>query len=119
TKLLKPLLNKDVIKDSSKAFHIVCSQQTLFSIAKHYGTKADSLKIWNNIGAEGLQFDQKIMTSKRFSGLKTKFKTFVVKQTSTIEEISTELNINIEDLSNWNDKKSGFFLQGELLRIKN
>ncbi len=115
---LKLNTNKDIIKDSSKIYHVVCMQQTLFSIAKHYATKADSIKIWNNIGMEGLQYDQKITTSKKTTALKSKYKTYIVKQTCTIEDASAELSKSIEDLYIWNDKKNGFLLQGELLRIK-
>lgn len=115
---LKLNTNKDIVKDSAKTYHIVCMQQTLFSIAKHYNTKADSIKIWNNIGMEGLQFDQKIITTKKTMAIKTRFKAYIVKQTCTIEDASAELNKSIEDLYIWNDKKSGFLLQGELVRIK-
>lgn len=117
-KLVKQLINKDIIKDSALVYHVVGAQQTLFSISRHYATKADSLKAWNMIGAEGLKFDQKIVVQKNTNSLKSNYTIWVTKQTTTIEELAAELNFSVENLVIWNDKKTGFVMQGELIKTK-
>lgn len=117
-KLVKPFINNEIIKDSAYVYHVVGAQQTLFSISRHYGTKTDSIKVWNNLSNEGLQFDQKIMVKNSPGSLKNSYNTWLVKQTTTLEELAVELKISVNDLVMWNDKKSGFVMQGELIKTK-
>jgi len=109
---------KDSIQDSSYTFHLIAMQQTLYSLARYYGVKADTLKAWNKIGSEGIKFDQRIIVCKTRKSLANNFQLYVVKITQDLNTIALEIGVSIENLLLWNDKKDQAVFQGEMLKIK-
>jgi membrane-bound lytic murein transglycosylase D len=114
----KILSKKDTIKDSSLTYHVVAMQQTLFALARHYGTKVDSIKSWNGIGTEGVKFDQKIIVGRNSKSLTSKYKQIQVKNNQKISFIASEVGISLENILLWNNKRDTLVIEGELLKVK-
>lgn len=116
----KPTFQKqgNSLPDSSFCYHVVQQGQTLYSLARYYGTKADSIKLWNSIGSEGIKFDQRIIVSKNQTGLKKDFNTLISKQGQDINSLAVDYGIAPEKIILWNDKKNNNLMPGELIKIK-
>jgi LysM repeat protein len=62
-----PVLPADTlkpVKSDSSVYHTVASGETLFSLARRYGTTVDKIKKWNNIGDRGIRVGENILVGK-------------------------------------------------------
>jgi len=106
------------LPDSSFSYHLVNQGQTLYSLSRYYGIKLDTLKAWNNIGVEGIKFNQKLIVSKTGNGLKSNFKLISIKSGQDLTSIAKELGTKPEKIQIWNDKKNASVFLGEILKVK-
>lgn len=106
------------ISDSTYSYHLVAMQQTLYALSRYYGVKVDTLKNWNNLGNEGIKFDQKLIVNKIKKSLPNQYLLYAVKVNDDVNSIATNLGIMPENILLWNDKKNNTVLIGEMLKIK-
>jgi LysM repeat protein len=123
TNLEKPILTlenfiKEVKNDSLYAYHIVQPGQTLYALARNYGTKVDSIKTWNLLTEPSVKVGQKLIVSKASGGLDKNFYWVEVKENNTLATIALENNCTEADIIYWNNKKDKKVFLGELLKIK-
>ena len=108
----------EISSDSAYAYHTVAQGQTLYSLSKYYNVKVDSIKVWNNIGPEGIKIGQTLVVNKERKCLNKNFLTYKVKNNQDLAAIAQEIGVNKENIVSWNDKKDQNVIPGELLKIK-
>ncbi|MDX2189236.1 MAG: LysM peptidoglycan-binding domain-containing protein [Bacteroidota bacterium] len=109
---------KEGLKDSSYVYHVAAMQQTLYAISRYYGTKMDSIRVWNNIGPDGVKFDQLLLVNKSPTVLKSNFNIFIAKTGQDINSLASEIGVSVENILIWNSKKNSTLLAGEIIKIK-
>lgn len=109
---------QNAVTDSTFSFHLVAMQQTLYAISRYYGVKVDTLKLWNNLGIEGLKFDQTLIVSKIKKTLPNQYLLYNVRVNENLNSIAGNLGVEPEKILLWNDKKNNTVMIGEMLKIK-
>ncbi len=82
---------------------------TLWGIAKEYGTSVDQLKKWNNISSDYIYPDQKLTVSSK--------EYYTVKSGDTLWGISSYYGLSVENLKNWNALDNDLIVPGQELVI--
>lgn len=104
--------------DSSLSYHSVNQGQTLYALARNYGTKVDSIKTWNGVGTEGIKTGQKLIISKSRNSLSNNFVWVEVAPNQNLDDVAEDYHVSLENLLNWNGKKENKTITGELIKIK-
>ncbi len=109
--------------------HVVKQGQTLFSIAKEYGVALEDILSWNDITREeGVKIDQELkiiaqdsidnVDSENLSDTETYIYHEVTKG-DTLFSIAKRYGVSVDNIIDWNSKKSADLRLGEKLTIKN
>lgn len=105
------------LPDSANKYHLVVQGQTLYSLSRHYGVKVDSIKKWNNLGNDGLKFNQLIIVEKKQPSTQRSYKLYQVPTVANLSQVADEVKTTPQKIMQWNSKKSDVVMPGELLRI--
>jgi 3D (Asp-Asp-Asp) domain-containing protein/LysM repeat protein len=82
---------------------------TLWGLAKEYGTTVDQLKTWNNLGSDLIFPDQELKVSSK--------EYYTVKKGDTLWGISSSYGISVDSLQGWNALESDLIVPGQELLI--
>ncbi|MCA1053818.1 LysM peptidoglycan-binding domain-containing protein [Rossellomorea aquimaris] len=82
---------------------------TLWGLAKEYGTSVDQLKKWNNLGSDLIFPDQELKVSSK--------EYYTVKKGDTLWGISSHYGISVDSLQGWNALESDLIIPGQELLI--
>ncbi len=82
---------------------------TLWGLAKEYGTTVDQLKTWNNLGTDLIFPDQELKVSSK--------EYYTVKKGDTLWGISSNYGISVDSLQGWNALESDLIVPGQELLI--
>jgi membrane-bound lytic murein transglycosylase D len=114
------VINKPILNDSIY-WHTVKQTETLYRISKLYNTSVDSIKYWNNFMANEISVNQvlKIKIARpQTSQSEPNTITHEVKQGETLYKISRDYGVRLEQILEWNNKKTNTVSLGEKLLIK-
>jgi 3D (Asp-Asp-Asp) domain-containing protein/LysM repeat protein len=82
---------------------------TLWGLAKEYGTSVDQLKTWNNLGSDLIIPDQELKVSSK--------EYYTVKNGDTLWAIASNYGISVDSLQSWNALESDLIVPGQELLI--
>jgi 3D (Asp-Asp-Asp) domain-containing protein/LysM repeat protein len=82
---------------------------TLWGLAKEYGTSIDQLKTWNNLGSDIIYPDQELKVSSK--------EYYTVKKGDTLWGISSNYGVSVDSLLGWNALESDLIVPGQELLI--
>ncbi|PFG06317.1 3D domain-containing protein [Bacillus sp. es.034] len=82
---------------------------TLWGLAKEYGTTVDQLMTWNNLGSSIIYPDQELQVSSK--------EYYTVKKGDTLWGISSLYGISVDSLKGWNALESDLIVPGQELVI--
>ncbi|XXM72636.1 LysM peptidoglycan-binding domain-containing protein [Lysinibacillus sphaericus] len=82
---------------------------TLWGLAKEYGTTVDQLKTWNNLGSDIIFPDQELKVSSK--------EYYTVKKGDTLWAIASNYGIAVDSLQGWNALESDLIVPGQELLI--
>jgi membrane-bound lytic murein transglycosylase D len=103
---------------SKDTTHIVQQKETIFSIARLYNTKPDSIKHWNTIDTTGLKIAQVLKVKKKVVEQAEGFKVHVVVPSETLYRLSEIYKIPIQKIQEWNNKSDVTLSAGDIIFIK-
>ena len=102
-------------KDS---IHVVQQKENLYSIARLYNTKPDSLKAWNKIDSTGLKMSQVITIKKLVIEKKNGYVSHLVSPGETLYRIADIYKVSVKNIQDWNNKTEFTLSVGEVIFIK-
>ncbi|MBC7390442.1 MAG: LysM peptidoglycan-binding domain-containing protein [Opitutaceae bacterium] len=102
-------------KDS---IHVVQQKENLYSIARLYNTKPDSLKAWNKIDSTGLKMSQVLIIKKLVIEKKDGYEAHVVSPGETLYRIADIYKVSVKSIQEWNNKTEFTLSVGEVIFIK-
>lgn len=83
-----------------KTIHTVAQGETIWSIARQYGTQSNNLASWNNLNAKkGLKVGQKLEIRSNPLSYQVKH---LVKKNETLASLAKKYNVSTIELSQWN-----------------
>ncbi|TMU87438.1 LysM peptidoglycan-binding domain-containing protein [Bacillus sp. BHET2] len=82
---------------------------TLWGLAKEYGTSVDQLKTWNNLSSHIIYPDQELTVSSK--------EYYTVKKGDTLWGISSQYGVSVDSLIGWNALESDLIVPGQELII--
>lgn len=93
----------------SSGYHTVQAGDTLYSIAKRYGSDVEALKIWNNLASDSLNVGQQLKVtssgnapSTSYSPPSSKYTMYTVGKGETLYSIATRNGMSVGELANLN-----------------
>jgi membrane-bound lytic murein transglycosylase D len=129
--------NQDSKNIAQNNYHIVKSEESLFSLSKKYDISINNLKKINNLNRDDLKIGEKLLisetmrnellsntdskeTKKQKENKKQKDISYKVKNGDTLIKIANKYeNVTVEDLRKWNNlKKNDVLKKGDVLKIK-
>ena len=93
---------------SDNNYYVVKSGDTLWSIAKKYGTTVDSLKQINNLKSNLISVNQKLLIPNNY---------YIVKKGDTLYSIAKKYNTTVNNLKTINNLKSDLLSIGQKLIV--
>ena len=90
---------------------------TLYSIAKRYGTSVSSLKEINNLSSNNLSVGQKLKIANNTSNDTNTLNTYVVKAGDNLYKIARENNVSVSEIKSLNNLDSDILSIGQKLKI--
>lgn len=117
-------------------YHYVKEGETLYSIAKRYGTTVHQIKKLNNLKSSVIQPKQKLIVKKVEGKPQSKSKnenksakvsvpaaeyetiTYTVKKGDTLEKISKKYGVSVKSIKKLNNLKSSLIKVGQPLKVK-
>ncbi|MBH9965149.1 LysM peptidoglycan-binding domain-containing protein [Bacillus enclensis] len=82
---------------------------TLWGLAKEYGTTVDQLKTWNNLGSDLIFPDQELKVSSK--------EYYTVKKGDSLWAIASNYGVSVDSLQGWNALESDLIVPGQELLI--
>ncbi len=82
---------------------------TLWGLAKEYGTSVDQLKTWNNLNSHVIYPDQELTVSSK--------EYYTVKKGDTLWGISSQYGVSVDSLIGWNALESDLIVPGQELLV--
>lgn len=96
--------------DSENHFHIVKQGETLWSIAKSYGTTVEMIKSMNNLEADEIKANQKLMVREQN-------KRYIVKQGDTLTMIAKKANTSVQKIKALNQRTNDIIRPKEMIKL--
>jgi membrane-bound lytic murein transglycosylase D len=96
----EPASSKQTTYAGLKTIHTVASGETIWSIARKYGTQTNNLASWNNLNLKnGLKAGQKLEIRSNPLSYQVKH---TVKKNETLASLAKQYNVSTIELSQWN-----------------
>lgn len=113
-------LGTETIDGKLVVVHQVDEKETLYSLARRYGTTVDVIVQFNPSAKEGLSIGQvlKIPYTKRAAGTASSGGMHKVTEKETLYSISRMYGVSIEEIKEWNNLSSNSLSLGQELIIK-
>lgn len=111
-KIILPI--KPVTEEDYVVYEIVPGD-TLYSIARRYNTKVDTIKSFNNLSSNLLSPGQVIQIP--ISSVETKYQTYKVQPGDTLYSIARRYNTTVSDIASINDNLSSILSIGQIIKI--
>ncbi|HAR20585.1 MAG TPA: hypothetical protein DCR46_07975 [Cytophagales bacterium] len=103
------------IKDT---IHTVQQKETIYSIARLYNTRPDSIKSWNMLDSAGLKIAQVLKVKKKVVEKANGFKVHVVAPSETLYRLSEMYKVPVQKIQEWNNKSDATLSTGDIILIK-
>ena len=103
--------------DKVDEYYTVNKGDTLYSIAKRYGTSVSSLKEINNLSSNNLSVGQKLKIANNTSNDTNTLNTYVVKAGDNLYKIARENNVSVSEIKSLNNLDSDILSIGQKLKI--
>ena len=103
--------------DKVDEYYTVNKGDTLYSIAKRYGTSVSSLKEINNLSSNNLSVGQKLKIANNTSNDTNTLNTYVVKAGDNLYKIARENNVSVSEIKSLNNLDSDILSIGQILKI--
>lgn len=103
------------IKDT---IHTVQQKETIYSIARLYNTRPDSIKSWNMLDSAGLKIAQVLKVKKKVVENANGFKVHVVAPSETLYRLSEMYKVPVQKIQEWNNKSDATLSTGDIILIK-
>lgn len=103
--------------DKVDEYYTVNKGDTLYSIAKRYGTSVSSLKEINNLSSNNLSVGQKLKIANNTSNDTNALNTYVVKAGDNLYKIARENNVSVSEIKSLNNLNSDILSIGQKLKI--
>lgn len=98
--------------------YTVKAGDSLWGIAKKYGTTVDYLKAINNLNSNLLSIGQKLKVPDSTSNDNNNDNTYIVKSGDTLYSIANKYNTTVSNLMNINNLKTNLLSIGQELKLK-
>ena len=98
--------------------YTVKAGDSLWGIAKKYGTTVDYLKAINNLSSNLLSIGQKLKVPDSTSNDNNNDNTYIVKSGDTLYSIANKYNTTVSNLMNINNLKTNLLSIGQELKLK-
>ena len=103
--------------DNAHEYYTVNKGDTLYSIAKRYGTSVSALKEINNLSSNNLSVGQKLKIANNTSDDPNNINTYVVKAGDNLYKIARENNVSVSEIKSLNNLNSDSLSIGQILKI--
>ena len=113
-------LGTETVDGKLVVVHQVDEKETLYSLARRYGTTVDAIVQFNPLAKDGLSIGQvlKIPYSKKPVAAATPGGVHTVAEKETLYSISRMYNVSIDDIKEWNHLTSNSLTLGQELIVK-
>ncbi len=108
-------LQKISIKDT---VHVVQPKESIYSIARLYNIRPDSIKVWNTIDSTGLKISQLLKIRKQVIYTHPDFILHTVAPSETIYRVADMYKVPVQKIQEWNGKTDFTLSVGEVIFIK-
>lgn len=98
-------------------FYVVEPENTLYSIARKYGMKAEELKQLNGMSSNYLKIGQRLKV-KRMPDVVVDETQYAVKEGDTMFSIAQKFNLSVEQLKKLNNLESNMLFERMVLKVK-
>ena len=119
SRLVRFNANKDSIKKSTYAVHIVKNGDTLGRIGQRYQVSYALIKRYNKLKSNFLSINQKLIIPVALENLPAKPKFYLVKNGDTLDAISKRYKIDLKKLMKDNNKRTSLINIGDKIVINN
>ncbi len=103
--------------DNTHEYYTVNKGDTLYSIAKRYGTSVSALKEINNLSSNNLSVGQKLKIANNTSDVPNNINTYAVKAGDNLYKIARENNVSVSEIKSLNNLNSDSLSIGQILKI--
>ena len=116
---LTDYLNVNYVPKSDEDFYVVKKGDSLYSIAKKYGTTVNELKSLNNLSSNNLSIGQVLRVPKSSSSNQENVSgnTYVVKKGDTLYSIAKKYGLTVNELKKLNNLSSNTLNIGDVLNV--
>ena len=106
------------VEPEKSSIYIVKAGDSLWGIAKKYGTTVDYLKAINNLSSNLLSIGQKLKVPDSTSNDNNNDNIYIVKSGDTLYSIANKYNTTVSNLMNINNLKTNLLSIGQELKLK-